>query len=223
MKAILVVVALTLGGADVESSTPVEQVQAACETGSLIVSRGDCLAIRVFTASSYTHVATVVEHDDQKIVYDSMNGTGVRCLPLKDYLRVQSPDEVHLFHPKRSFRPEEVQRFEDYLNAQIGRPYAVAHHVTGKRVKGVHCAEYVTDALIEVDWLKANNPVRVSPASLVDGITNSNVYLSGETIELPFDTEPIPEPTGRCARWWENTKYCVKSCGSKLSGWVLCR
>ena len=50
------------------------------QSGTLLFSEGDCLAVRIFTKSPYTHVATVVEQDGKFYVYDSMNGVGVRNL-----------------------------------------------------------------------------------------------------------------------------------------------
>ncbi len=194
-----------------------------CQTGTLLFSQGDCLAVRVYTNSPYTHVALAIVEDDQIYIYDSMNDVGVRKQKLDEYLSVQSPDKVHLFQPKRPFTKEETSCLQAYLDSQLGRPYAVAHHLTGKRNEGLHCSEYVTDALMEVDWLHAKKPSRVSPASLAEGITLHNVYTSAMTIELPFEVEPTPEPTSTCGKLWLDTKLCVgKSCG-KMSRWFLCR
>ncbi|MGE4000385.1 MAG: YiiX/YebB-like N1pC/P60 family cysteine hydrolase, partial [Planctomycetaceae bacterium] len=153
-------------------------------TGSLLFNAGDCLAIRVYTASPYTHVAVVVIEEDRPVVYDSMNGAGVRRQPLVDYLRSQSPDRLHVFHPQRPLTPEQSRGLRDYLDSQLGRPYAVQHHLTGKRCEGVHCAEYVTDALMSIGLLHADRPAKVSPASLVTGITAAGIYTAEETIDL---------------------------------------
>jgi hypothetical protein len=194
------------------------------QTGSLLFSQGDCLAVKAYTNSPYTHVATII-YDDHgtPIVYDSMNGPGVRKMTLKDYIAEQAPDEVQLFHPKRPFTKKEGACYRDHLESQLGRPYAVQHHITGKRAKGIHCSEYVTDALVEIDWLKVNRASRVSPASLVEGITTHAIYSTGRTIELPVIIEPIPEPVGRCARLWLETKTCTVACCEKMSGWIFCR
>lgn len=202
----------------------VTEITETSQTGSLMFSKGDCLAVRAYTNSPYTHVATIVYEDPQSpVVYDSMNGPGVRKLPLRDYLETQSPDEVQLFHPCRPFATDEQTCYRDYLESELGRPYSVKHHITGKRAKGVHCAEYVTDALEKIDWLKVDNPPRVSPASLVDGIIEHDIYSSGSKILIPVKLEPIPEPEGFGARLWLDTKICMKrSCG-QLSRWFLCQ
>lgn len=199
-------------------------IQETAQTGSLIFSKGDCLAVRVYTNSPYTHVATIVRQPNgPSMVYDSMNGAGVRKLPLEEYLATQSPDEVQIFHPKRKFNTAEEEEFVDHLESQLGKPYSVKHHLTGKRCDGLHCAEYVTDALAEIDWLKVKNSPRVSPASLAAGITLHDVYFAGSKVEVPAILEPIPEPTGRCARMWLDTKVCVNRCGRQVSRWFLCR
>lgn len=202
---------------------PVLTIAAQCQTGTLIFSRGDCLAVRIYTGSGYTHVAAVVREGKTIDVYDSMNGTGVRKLSLADYLATQRPDEVQLFHPRRPLTEEETTRFRAYLDSQIGRPYSVKHHLTGRKSKGIHCSEYATEALIAIDWLKAENPVKVSPASLARGIESDGVHTAGDWIHLPFEAEPVPEPQGCCARWWERTKSCTMACCRQMSRSLFCR
>lgn len=205
-------------------SPVVREITESAQTGSLLFSKGDCLAVRIYTNSPYTHVATVVYDDyGNPFVYDSMHGVGVRKLSLQEYLLTQAPDEVQLFHPKRSFKPEEFSCFRDYLESQLGRPYAVKHHLTGQRCEGLHCAEYVTDALVKIDWLKVENSPRVSPASLAEGISLHAVYDFGERIEIPFLMEPISAPAGRCERLWMETKICMLGCTRQMSRWFLCQ
>lgn len=202
----------------------VQEISQACQSGSLIFSEGDCLAVRFYTNSSYTHVAMVIcESDGLPYVYDSMNGVGVRKLRLNEYLETQAPDHVHLYHPKRPLDQTEVLELKSHLESQLGRPYSVKHHITGKRCKGLHCSEYVTDALMEIDWLKAENPPRVSPASLAEGVTIHDVYEPAQQYALPVLFEPIPEPEGTCAKLWRDTKECTWHCCSKMSRWFLCQ
>ena len=193
------------------------------QTGSLLFSQGDCLAIRVYTASPYTHVAVVVMDGNRPVVYDSMNGTGVRRLSLEDYLRTEIPNELHVFHPTRPLTTEQGSDLREYLDSQLGRPYAVHHHLTGKRAKGVHCSEYATDALISIGLLRANRPSKVSPASLVVGITQAELYDESATIDLAPLPPAQPPAKNRCHRLWLDTKRCTIACCDKLSGWFLCR
>jgi hypothetical protein len=193
------------------------------QTGTLLFSRGDCLAVRVYTASPYTHVAAVVVTVNGPMVYESANGAGVRKLPLKDYLTVQVPDCVQVVQPRRPLTPEQGRAFEAALESRLGTPYAVHHHLTGQRCEGLHCSEYVTDALMSIELIRAERPPKVSPASLLTGITTGKVYESGELFELVPPPAPRPTGTNRCHRLWLETSRCLATCCDQLRGWFLCR
>jgi len=193
------------------------------QTGTLILSQGDCLAVRVFTASPYTHVAAVVVEQGHPVVYDCANGVGVRKQLLEEYLDSQSPDAIHVFHPCTPFSAEQAQAFETSLNKQLGRAYGIKHHLTGRRAEGLHCAEYVTDALMSPGLIHANSPPRVSPASLVEGILKADLYSLPHTFELNEPVVVIDKDAPWCSRMWAGTKLCTINCCSKMSGWFLCR
>ncbi len=82
MSWILVAAMLTAPPADVEVPTStVAQVVAQIDslpTGTLIFSKGDCLAVRVYTQSGFTHVARVAERGGRAYVDDTTNGAGGR-------------------------------------------------------------------------------------------------------------------------------------------------
>jgi hypothetical protein len=193
------------------------------QTGTLLFSEGDCLAIRVYTKSRYTHVATVVVCDGEPIVYDSTNGVGVRRMTLPDYLAAQHPDELHVFEPQRPFTPEAAAEFQQHLDEQLGRPYAIAHHLTAERADGLHCAEYVTDALMAANVMKAQQPSKVSPASLAQGAVQSELYAAATTIHV--QTQPVAAPVAGnwCERLWLDTKRCTANCCVQMRRWFLCR
>lgn len=200
-----------------------ESISAMSETGTLLMSKGDCLAVRVYTLSPYTHVAAVVFHDDEPLVYDAMNGPGVRVQPLSDYLQSQCPDRVHMVHPRRRFSRRKSRLFREHLESQLGRSYAVKHHVTGKRTEGIHCAEYVVDALIHAGVACAENPPRVSPASLADGLLEHEIYTPAVTVVV---NEPVVEPPvsqSWCSRMWWDTKTCTSNCWRQMGRWFVCR
>jgi len=100
-------------------------------TGSLIVSRGDCLAVKIYSASSYTHVAAVVVHDGETVVYEATGGAGVRKQSLRDYFTSQADHTLHFFHPNQPLSEKRAESFERHLECQLGRPYAIHHHLTG--------------------------------------------------------------------------------------------
>lgn len=200
-----------------------EELRPSMRTGTLLVSEGDCLAVRVYTQSPFTHVAAIVLRDGRPFVYDSANGVGVRCQTLENYLQTQSPDELHVFQPKRTLSTSHQKRFSTFLDAQLGRPYAVSHHLSGERGNGIHCAEYISEALGQCGVIKVKNPAKVSPASLVKGITIHNVYSQSETVCVIVPTpEPAP-PSTWYGQAWQCTKSCTASCLSKFQRCVLCQ
>lgn len=192
-------------------------------TGSLIFSRGDCLAVKVFSGSPYTHVGAVVERGGAAMVYDSTGGVGVRRQPLADYLAAQKTATISLHRPERPFTESQRARFESHLESQLGRPYAIMHHLSGKRADGLHCAEYVTDALIAGELLEAEEPARVSPASLKEGIERAALYRHVATIELSPPARHAPADAGWCGRMWWETRECTSNCYAKMRGWFCCK
>ena len=193
------------------------------ETGTLIVSQGDCLAIKIYSASAYTHVAAVVVHEREMLVYDATGGAGVRKQSLSDYLLSQNDHTLHVLHPRRSFSPKRAIQFERHLENQLGRPYAIHHHLSGERAAGLHCSEYVTDALICAEVLCARQPPRVSPATLVEGILKADLYDEATTIALVPDSPQRPASQSWCSQIWFDTKQCSCACYVKLRGWFCCK
>lgn len=206
----------------VSTTEAVQEISPLLETGSLIFSKGDCVAIKVFSAGAYTHVAGVVMQDGTPMVYDSTGGVGVRCLPLADYLGTQGTAPMYVLQPREALSADQAARFEAHLKSQLGRPYSVTHHLTGQRVDGIHCAEYMTDALTACGLTKAKCPPRVSPASLRSGLIKSELYDPVASLRLVEPISPVPRATTWCGRMWESTCLCTSSCWRKLRGCVLC-
>jgi hypothetical protein len=199
------------------------QIAAEVQTGTLIFSQGDCLAVKVFTQSPYTHVGVVVCDGDSRWVYDAMNGPGVRKTPLEDYLRFLVPSDVHLLHPRLAFTETDQSALRKHLDSQLGRPYRIRHHVTGQRCDGVHCAEYVMDSLMAAQRMSAAEPPRVSPGSLLQGAISSRVYMAGGRYAFH---ERLPEPPPQetwCQRNCRETNECCTALCRQLSRWFLCR
>lgn len=192
------------------------------ETGALIFSEGDCLAVRAYTGSTYTHVAAVVVQEGTPFVYDATNGVGVRKQTLAYYLASQAPDQIHLFRPATPIEGERAVKFEKYLESQLGRPYSINQHLTGDPCKGMHCAEYVTEALMTIDVLHANRPAKVSPASLREGIMEHGIYGTEEHFRIAPPEPPPQVASNRCEQLWIDTKLCCASCCRKMKGWFAC-
>ena len=225
------VLLLALSGCDGETAkvepSAAEAAMAAIvpelKTGTLLFSRGDCLAVKIFTASPYTHVAGVVMKEGQPYVYDSMNGVGTRCLPLAEWIETQRPDTLHVYQPTEAFTPGRADLFVAQLEEDLGRPYAIKHHLTGKRCDGRHCSEYMTDALISAKLIKANRPPKVSPATLREGLVSNDLYAAGTTVSLKPPEPPAEKPTGWCSKLWIDTKVCTKNSCIQMRRWFLCR
>jgi hypothetical protein len=229
--AALIAASLLAGSGPGDSSQGYASLEAAAadiapslETGSLIFSQGDCLAVKVFTQSRYTHVAVVcVEADGVRMVYDSTSGAGVRRQPLQSYLATQAPDRIRILKPRRPIGGEKGATLQEYLESQLGRPYAINHHFTGERCEGLHCSEYATDALMAIGVVHANQPPKVSPASLLQGITQYKLYDGDELIQIARPA-PLPEEgDNACEQLWIDTKLCTRRFCRKMSGWFLCR
>lgn len=228
----LIAIALAAGspsGASVENievasiSEAAEGLRAELQTGTLLVSEGDCLAVRIYSQSPFTHVAAIVMRNGQPFVYDAANGVGVRCQTLEHYLRTQSPDELHVFQPSQLMTDDCQTRFIQSLDGQLGRPYAVAHHLSGEHSDGVHCSEYISEALRDCGLIRVKNPARVSPASLVQGITGHQVYTQTGTVHVVATQVETAPPSTWYGRAWYDTKVCTANCMAKLRRSVLCQ
>jgi len=223
---LLIALVASAAAAEVELAEPAEAAVCLSRevgTGSLLVSRGDCLAVKIYSASLYTHVGAVVERDGEFYVYDATPGCGVRRQLLCDYVSGLKDAAIHPFHLCQPLTDAEAQRFERHLESELGRPYEIKHHLTGRRAAGLHCSEYVTDALIAAGRLRAKQPSRVSPASLVEGILTAGVHRQTTTLQL------LPEPAPRRVsdNWfiqlWYDTEDCTGACYRKMQAWFCCK
>lgn len=192
-------------------------------TGTLIASEGDCVAVKVFSDSKYTHVAAAVVEDKAVYVYESTSGAGVRKQRLKTYLRSQNGAKIHLLHPRKPFTTRQRTRYVDHLESQLGRSYSVKHHLTGERAEGIHCAEYVIDALVATRLMKVNRAPRVSPGSLVKGVVRAGRYDGPQAVQLREPPPAPPRGDNWCDQLWIDTKVCTANCCRRLKGWILCR
>jgi hypothetical protein len=218
-----VVLAATPEPQNLEFGKAVAAVESELRPGSLIFSRGDCLAVKVFTVSPYTHVGTVLERGGRFEVYDSNPGTGTRRLSLSEYVAAQGTAPLHIFQPVRPWSDSERARISAHLEQELGRPYAILHHVTGEPCEGLHCAEYATQALMAGELLTAKKPARVSPATLREGILQDEVYRHVATIQVLPERASPPDDAGWCGRMWFSTKECSGACYRKMRGWFCCK
>ena len=228
MEVMLLIAVLACGPKGDPNAAPVApeivaEVRANLQTGSLIFSQGDCLAVKVFSQSHYTHVGGVVVNGQEVTVFDSMSGVGVRKSSLEDYLRWQTPCDIRVVHPSIALTPDQATAFEQHLQAQVGRGYAISHHLTGQRAEGLHCSEYMTDALMAAHVIHASQPSRVSPGSLMQGLEQGHLCTTGVCMTLKAAETPVPENLNWCQRAWHSTTRCCSRCGNQVQRWFLCR
>ncbi len=226
MEMLLFVAALTCCGqgssTEPVSAEVVADVRAQLQTGSLIFSQGDCLAVKVFSQSRYTHVGGVVVNGNDVTVYDSMNGVGVRKSTLEEYLRLQTPCDIRVVNPARRFSADQASAYQAHLESQLGRKYSIKHHLTGQRAEGVHCSEYQTEALMAAQVIQASQPSRVSPGSLLQGLEQAHLCTAGGEYCLKAVAAAAPEGSTWCQRAWHSTVNCCSSCGTQVRRWILC-
>ncbi len=224
MKALSMVLLLVMASSSLaEDVSPPASLSEHAQSGTLLFSKGDCLAVRVFTGSPYTHVAMICREKGDLVVYDAHPGDGVRRQSLETYLECIAPGQVQSLQPRRSLTADEQAKLQSYLAGKLGTPYSVLHHTTGRRAAGLHCAEYLTDALMELRWIEAQSPPRVSPGSLLQGLTEGNVYVNGASYALEEPVISTPVGRNRCEQMWLDSKSCCRKCCRQLSRWFLCR
>lgn len=194
------------------------------QPGTLILHRGECIAVKVYTQSPYTHVGLLMPDPSGKWqVYDSANGVGVRKTALATYLRSQTTNTISLYHPVCRLSPEQCNRLNTALEQELGRPYGIRHFLTGESAEGMHCSEYVTTALRAVPLISANKPARVSPNSLRQGVEQARIYCPGSTLKMVLPNTLEPSPQGWCSRLWNDTQHCTLAFFGRLRRSVLCR
>lgn len=227
MHALLVAAAFTIAPAKsvsyASASSAAAYLETRVQTGTLLVSKGDCLAVKVFTRSPYTHVATVVKENGKVYVYESANGYGVIRETLAEYLDSESPTKIYVLNPKQPFSKKCAKTYRKYLKSQLGKPYAIKHHITGERCNGLHCSEYVTDGLMKIDLIHANQPSRVSPGSLAQGVVQGGVYESAVAVTLKDPQTERQIGKNHCHQMWLDTKICTIRFCLKLRRLFACR
>jgi len=201
----------------------VELMQDQLTEGCLLMHEGDCLAVKMFTRSPYTHVGIVLKDENGNWqTYDSANGSGVRKSDLCAYLEECAPNGISLLQPTKPFSEDQLDILRLSLEEQIGRPYGIKHHLTGKQAEGVHCSEYVTTALIQASVVTAEKPSRVSPASLRQGLLEADLYRESVAVTVVPDVIPAPPAESWCKQLWIDTKTCTSNCCKAWNRMIFC-
>jgi hypothetical protein len=79
--------------------------------------------------------------------------------------------------------------------------------------------------LIAAGKIEADEPARVSPGSLFEGLTEHQLYTDGGafTLSSKLLTVPPPDDETWCRRTWRQTCDCTTNCYRQMSRWFLCR
>ena len=190
-------IAATLAAAPVETQSfaSVDAAAAALadevQTGTLLFSKGDCLAIKVYTNSPYTHVAAVVVQDGAPYVYDSQNGAGVRRLMLNEYLRAQRPERLHVHHPREPLEMQGGTTFH-FLDASPAEALKVAQEAAGGQDVRIGGGATVVREFVAAGLVDLMHLVQV-PIVLGHGV---RVWDGLEALEDTFDIEAVSTPSG---------------------------
>ena len=142
--------------------------------GSLIVLHNSNKMVANWTDSDITHVALMLNIDDQPWVYEA-TPSKVRRLPLASYrseLQVlnasrRQPTRMSVLQPRHAYSPLQIEKMRAYLDDQIGRRYSVKGIVRHQPGDGIHCAQYVATALTRSGRFRATNPHGLHPATIV--------------------------------------------------------
>ncbi len=193
--------------------------------GSLILHQGDCLAVKIYTKSRFTHVGVLLPDEaGEWQVYDSANGHGVRKMSLGDYLQIQPEQNLVVYHPAHPLNASELRRLQTALEEPLGRPYSVKHFLSGEPTVGLHCSEYACCALMAIPLITADRPARVSPVSLLNGLAEADLYRAGISIQLLSEPPTPPlESQSWCGRLWISTKNCTGGWWNRCFRAVTCR
>ena len=211
---------------------PLPMVQAAAlatldetlEPGSLIFSEGACLYVTAYTGSATTHVAIADRDADGTVmIYDSMKGFGVRRSTLAHYLDDMNDATLRVLHPTKPLSDRARARLHAALEDDLGRPYSVAHYLTGRRATGVHCSEYATHSLREAGLVRCAHPANVSPGGLAKSLEAGVNWRSAGAIALVQPQPVKPEGLNCCEDFWWETGECCRQTGDWLTGLFLCR
>ena len=213
--------------AEVVSLPPAEAAAALVDvpTGSLLFSKGQCVYVSAYTGSDLTHVGLVVR-DDEGLpwVYDAMKGAGVRRSTIDAYLTDMEDAELVLYRRVRPLAAPAAARLVAALEANLGRPYDVAHYLTGQPSEGLHCSEYATHSLYESGVVRGRIAAAdVSPAVLAANLDRMPSWALTDRIQLEPPQPQKPANLSCCEEWWWDTQECCRETGDWFSGLFFCR
>lgn len=124
--------------------------------GSLFYIENGNKTVQRYTDSKITHVAIIVNINNEPWVYEA-DKPEVRKIRLLDYYseiekynkkkKEKNKWKVWISHPKKIISEKQKNKLKEYLDSQIGRKYSVDSYLYDEPGKGIHCCEMVGNAL----------------------------------------------------------------------------
>ena len=177
-----------------------------------------------YTGSEISHVALAVNDGVTTWVYEA-TPREVRRLSWSSYVDElarlndgrRRPIKAFVMKPKRLLTQDQRERLVSYLDSQIGRRYSVKSYVRHMPSDGIHCAEYVANALMSANQLNADRSYRLNPAALVGQLRGD--YQTASAVSVP-DYEPQGSWCERSwAAWFRFREWCSWAC---IETWTFC-
>lgn len=124
--------------------------------GSLLYIENGNKTVQRYTESSITHVAIIINIDNEPWVYEA-DKPKVRKIKLFDYYnevekhnkkkKEKDKWKVWVASPKLNISEKSKKKLKEYLDSQIGRKYSVNSYLYEEVGEGIHCCELVGNAL----------------------------------------------------------------------------
>jgi len=142
--------------------------------GTLLFVEGGSEIVMDYTDSPYSHVAIIFNEDGKPHVFEAVRPV-CRKVSLEDYIKEIEADnakkkkQMKLWIRKpKDLKASDADKMKDYCVRQMGRKYRISSYLSGKPVKGIHCAEMTTRAMIAGGMDIRDNPCNRSPQDIMN-------------------------------------------------------
>ena len=186
--------------------------------GTLLFLENSNLFVELYTRSETTHVAVVLNEEQEPWVYEATPHE-VRKLKLDDYYaelgrmnqRRSATNKILLTmaQPRTSYTPQQTEAMRTFLEEQLKRRYSIKGYVRGDS-DGIHCAELAGRTLCTAGALDIERCQDESPSTIFEKV---------KPLSRPPAVIALAEPEEReswCTRSWNDWSYfnnwCQWSC-----------
>jgi hypothetical protein len=213
-----------LGGGAAPAASAAEALPFA--DGTLVFLESASSVVEYSTRGKIGHVALAFRDGGQTWIYEATPAKVRRvaaaeyCAELARLNARRDADEkirAWLLRPKPAYRPEEVARMREFLDAQVGRRYSVENYVKGRPGEGIHCAELASTTLARSGRYAFEQFHRIHPQALYTAALATHEPPVELAIALPAVQEAWCARAQR--RWSEYWNWCRWGCGE---AWAFC-